>query len=109
MLEVENLPKDIVDPKNKIIKKANKDCLKSLGLGIVIRKSFFDLYPAENIYLKTLTVMTENYYYEKSANKNQKNRRTTKIHFMWRKSTLGLITRLLPYILYNIICHFFVV
>ena len=54
MLEVENLPKDIVDPKNKIIKKASKDCLRSLGLGIVIRKSFFDLYPAENIYLKTL-------------------------------------------------------
>ena len=38
--------KDIVEPKNKIIKKASSDCLRSEGFGIVIRRSLFDLYPA---------------------------------------------------------------
>ena len=38
---------DIVEPKNKIIKNARSDCLRSDGFGIVIRRSFFDLYPAE--------------------------------------------------------------
>ena len=49
--------RDILEQKNEIIKRVNIDWRISDGFGIVIRSSFFDLYPRDELELVLLIVV----------------------------------------------------